>query len=166
MINVYEREIFMKLLFKQKMFSWFDSYTIYNENNDPVYEVQGKLDWGHCLHIYDQNENFIGCVKEEVLTFLPKFAMYIGEEYIGQIKKELTFFKPTFTIDCNDWSVEGEIFEWDYQIVNSQGELIANISKEIFNWTDTYVIDIVDSQDALHVLMVVLAIDAEKCSRN
>lgn len=156
----------MKLLFKQKMFSWFDSYTIYNENNEPVYQIKGKLAWGHCLHIYDQNENFIGSVKEEVLTFLPKFAMYIGDEYIGEIKKEFTFFKPTFTIECNDWSVEGEIFEWDYQIIDRQGKLIANISKEIFNWTDTYVIDIVNPQDALHVLMVVLAIDAEKCSRN
>jgi uncharacterized protein YxjI len=33
-------------------------------------------------------------------------------------------------------------------------------------WTDTYVLDIVNPQDALAVLMVVLAIDAEKCSRN
>ena len=32
--------------------------------------------------------------------------------------------------------------------------------------TDTYVIDVHDSADALGALMVVLAIDAEKCSRN
>lgn len=33
------------------------------------------------------------------------------------------------------------------------------------NWTDTYVLDIANPEDALTVLMLVLAIDAEKCSR-
>ena len=32
--------------------------------------------------------------------------------------------------------------------------------------TDNYVMDIVNSEDALYVLIFVLAIDAEKCSRN
>ena len=43
---------------------------------------------------------------------------------------------------------------------------MATVSKQLFNWTDTYVIDVRDSQDALAALMLVLAIDAEKCSRN
>lgn len=32
--------------------------------------------------------------------------------------------------------------------------------------TDTYVLDIQNPTDELHVLMFVLAMDAEKCSRN
>ena len=43
---------------------------------------------------------------------------------------------------------------------------VAVISKELFHMTDTYILDIADPKDALHVLMFVLAIDAEKCSRN
>lgn len=38
------------------------------------------------------------------------------------------------------------------------------MQKELLNWTDTYVLDIADSADALYCLMVVLAIDAAKCS--
>ena len=41
-----------------------------------------------------------------------------------------------------------------------------SITKELLNWTDTYVIDVADPGNALCVLMLVLAIDAEKCSRN
>ena len=41
---------------------------------------------------------------------------------------------------------------------------LGNINKEIFNFTDTYSLDIVDSKNALQVLMIVLAIDAQKCS--
>ena len=43
---------------------------------------------------------------------------------------------------------------------------MASVSKELWNWTDTYTIDVVNDRDALCALMVVLAIDAEKCSRD
>ena len=32
----------MKLLFKQRFFSWFDSYDIYNEAGETVYTVEGN----------------------------------------------------------------------------------------------------------------------------
>ena len=43
----------MRLLFKQRMFSWFDSYDIYDENENTVYVVKGQFAWGHCLKIFD-----------------------------------------------------------------------------------------------------------------
>ena len=155
----------MKLLFKQRFFSWFDSYDIYNEAGQTVYTVRGQLSWGHCLKIYDAQGREIGTVKERILTFLPKFEMYLGDRYVGCISKEFTFFLPKYNIDCNGWHVDGDLFEWDYQIMNSSGRVVANITKELLNWTDTYVIDVYNPQDALCALMLVLAIDAEKCSR-
>ena len=155
----------MKLLFKQRFFSWFDSYDIYNEAGETVYTVKGQLSWGHCLKIYDAQGRAIGTVRERILTFLPKFEMYIGDRYIGCISKEFTFFIPKYNIDYNGWEVEGDWLEWDYQILGRSGSPVATVSKELFNWTDTYVIDVVDSKDALCALMLVLAIDAEKCSR-
>ena len=156
----------MKLLFKQRFFSWFDSYDIYNEMGDTVYTVKGQLSWGHCLKIFDARGNEVGTVNERIFTWLPKFEMYIGESYLGCISKEFSLFSPRFNIDCNGWHVDGDFFEWDYDIINSSGRHVASISKELFNFTDTYAIDISDPDDALCVLMLVLAIDAEKCSRN
>ena len=155
----------MKLIFKQRFFSWFDSYDIYNEAGQTVYTVKGQFAWGHCLKIYDTQGREIGTVKERILTFLPKFEMYLGDRYIGCISKEFTFFVPKYNIDCNGWEVEGDLFEWDYQILDNSGRSVANVSKELWNWTDTYVIDIHNSQDAVYALMLVLAIDAEMCSR-
>lgn len=156
----------MKLLFKQRLFSWFDSYDIYREDGSTAYTVQGQLSWGHCLKIFDAQGNEIGTVKERVLTFLPKFELYLKDRYIGCISKELSFLKPRYEIDCMGWQVEGDFWEWDYRVVDRTGQTVATVSKEIFNWTDTYTIDVRDSQDALAALMLVLAIDAEKCSRN
>ena len=56
--------------------------------------------------------------------------------------------------------------EWDYSILDQSGYQIAKISKELLRMTDTYVFDVQDSENALDALMFVLAIDAEKCSRN
>ena len=74
-------------------------------------------------------------------------------------------FSPERHGRCVGWHIDGDLFEWDYQILNSSGRPVANITKELWNWTDTYVIDVLDPQDALCALMLVLAIDAEKCSR-
>ena len=156
----------MKLLFKQRLFSWFDSYDFYNEVGETVYTVKGELGWGHSLRIYDANGNSLGLIKEKILTWMPKFEMYQNERYIGCISKEFTFFKPRFNMDYNGWSVDGNWLEWDYHILNAAGQNIACVSKQPWNWTDTYAIDVYNPADALYVLMLVLAIDAEKCSRD
>jgi len=155
----------MKLLFKQKLFSWFDSYDIFDEQGSTVYVVKGQLSWGHCLKIMLADGTYVGMVKQVVLSWLPRFEIYLGEECIGSIKKELTLFKPKFTLDVNDWSVEGNWYEWNYEIHDASGAVVARIDKEL-SWTDTYMIDVADPEDALAALMVVLAIDAEKCSRD
>lgn len=156
----------MKLLFKQRLFSWFDSYDIYNEEGNTMYTVKGQLAWGHCLKIFDADGKEIGTVKERIFTFLPKFEIYMNDSYVGCISKEFTFFKPAYNIDFNGWHVEGDFFEWDYRIMDRQGQCVATLSKQLLKWTDTYVIDVVNPWDALAALMLVLAIDAEKCSRN
>ena len=156
----------MRLLFKQRLFSWFDSYDIYDEDGNTVYTVKGQLSWGHCMKIFDAHGNEIGMIQERVLTLLPKFEIYLGGNYVGCIRKEISFFKPVFDIDYSGWHVEGDFFEWDYNILNSSGGCVARGSKELLNWTDTYVIDVNNPQDALGALLLVLAIDAEKCSRD
>ena len=156
----------MKLIFKQRMFSWFDSYDIYYENGKVAYTVKGQLSWGHCLKIYDPQGREVGTVKEKVLAFLPRFEVYLGDRYLGMIRKEFTFFVAQFTIDFLGWQVDGGLMEWDYTVRAREGRQVAAISKELFHWTDTYIIDVADPQDALPALMLALAIDAEKCSRN
>ena len=153
----------MKLLFKQRFFSWFDSYDIYNEDGAVMFTVKGRLSWGHLLKIYSPDGRELGMLKQRVLTWLPRFDMYIDGQYMGCISKELTLFRPKFDIDCNGWHVEGDWMGWDYSVID-RGKAVARMTKQLWNWTDTYVIDVYDPAHALCVLMIALAIDAEKCS--
>ena len=155
----------MKLLFKQRFFSWFDSYDIYYENGNVAYTVEGQLSWGHKLHILNSSGTHVATVKQVVFSWMPTFELYINGNLIGRIRRKFELFKPIYYFDFNDWRVEGNFIEWNYSILNSLG-LVASISKQIFNFTDTYVIDVVSPKDSLLALMFTLAIDAEKCSRN
>lgn len=152
----------MRLLFKQRFFSWLDSYDIYDENGNTAYTVEGRLAWGHCLEIHDPQGGHLGTVRQEMLTFLPRFALYVGENYVGCIQKEFSLFSPRYSLDCNGWEVQGDLFGWDYQVVDGGG-VVATVSKELFHFTDTYVIDVLRPEHAFLTLMIVLAIDAANC---
>ena len=76
----------MKLLFRQRFFSWFDSYDIWYEDGSLAYTVEGQLSWGHKLHILDAAGRHVGTVKERVISFLPKFQMFYMGEFIGEIR--------------------------------------------------------------------------------
>ena len=154
----------MKLYFKQRFFSWFDSYDVWNESGHVAYTVQGRLSFGHLLEIHDPNGNRLGSVQEEILTLLPRFALYENDQYVGSIKKKFTLFFKQFELDCEGWVVDGDPLGWDYSVTDRDGNLIMSVSKELLRLTDTYVLDIVDPRHALRCLMIVLAIDAAACS--
>lgn len=155
----------MKLLIKQKFFSFFGAYDVFSEDEETIYRVEGEFALGKKLNVYSPAGELLGYIQRELFTFLPKFSIYIGNEYRGEIVKEFSLFTPSFSIDYLGWQVSGELFEWDYDVFDAAGNAVAHISKELFNFTDTYCIDVNDPQDALSVLLLVLAIDAEKESR-
>ena len=62
----------MRLLFRQRMFSWFDSYDIYDENGNTVYVVKGQFSWGHLLNIYDA----YGKAGGDIAARSPRFVRF------------------------------------------------------------------------------------------
>ena len=157
----------MKLIFKQKLFSWFDSYKVFTEDRHLAYEVKGQLSWGHCQKIYDAHGHELGKVDEKVISLVPKFEIFEHGKKVGQIKRKIfSLFGPAYEIDFLGWKVQGNVMEWDYTIKDKHNKKIATVSKALFNITDTYVLNIENPEHALYVLMFVIAIDAEKCSRD
>lgn len=155
----------MKLLIKQRVFSWTDTYDIYDEQENPKYFVKAEfLTLGHQLHVYDREKREIGMVKQRFLTFLPSFDIEINGKEFGNIQKQFSFFKPKYELDYNNWRCEGDFLAWDYDVY-SGCSVVVHISKQPFHWGDTYVIDIADPQDEILALMLAIAIDAANCSQ-
>ena len=73
----------MRLLIKQRVFSWTDSYDVYDENENAKYFVKAEFfSLGHQLHIYDRNDRELGVIRQRLFTLLPAFEIEIG----GQVK--------------------------------------------------------------------------------
>lgn len=155
----------MKMILRQRIFSWLDSYDVYGEDNSVLFNIQGRFALGHYLEIYDTYGQYVGKVEQEIFHLMPQFNLYQGESLTGKVKQEFTFFKPSYTINDGAWAVSGNWMGWDYEIIDHNTNMVvASISKDIFNFTDVYIIDVIDPQSALFVLMVILAIDAANCN--
>lgn len=156
----------MRLMIKQRIFSWTDSYDIYDERGRAKYFVKAELiALGHQLHVYDCSHNEIGVIRQKIMTLLPAFDIEVNGMIRGRIQKKFTFFRPQYEIDCCGWRVEGDFLGWNYDVY--QGcSAIMHISKEFLHWGDTYVIDFANSADELMGLLLVIAIDAANCSQD
>ncbi|MCQ2527531.1 MAG: LURP-one-related family protein [Saccharofermentans sp.] len=156
----------MKMFFRQRIISLLDSYDIYDENGSTIFTVKGRFGLSHRFSVYDKYDREVANVEQKILTFLPKFSITAyGNDY-GTINRKLTFFRPKYELESMGWTMEGDIFQWDYEIVDENNKLIADVSKKIVSLSDQYWIDVPDEKNALLALLFVLAVDADKCSGN
>ena len=157
----------MRLLIKQRVFSWTDSYDVYDETGEARYEVSAEFfSFGHQIHVYDKRSGMeVGSIHQKLFTFLPKFEIVVGGRTVGTISREFTFFTPKYNVDFMGWDVEGDIMGWDYQV--TRGSMpVMNISKELLRWSDTYVLSYNDPAYEIPGLLLVLAIDAANCDND
>lgn len=149
----------MKLYIKQKVFSWKDRFTVKDDSGVDRYFVEGELfSWGKKLHVLNAFGNEVAFIQQKLWSFMPRYEVYINGRLIAEIKKEFTFFKPRYSIEGLNWSVEGDFWDHQYQIIQS-GRTVVSIQKEWFTWGDSYALDIASPQDEIYALAVVLAID-------
>ena len=157
----------MRLLIKQRIFSWGDTYDIYDESGEAKYFVKGKVfSLGHQIHVFNkQTDEEVGAIKQKLLTLLPKFEITIGGRLVGSISREFTFLKPKYRVDFRDWEVNGDFMGLNY--VARRGEYeVLRVSKELIAWSDTYAIEYSNPADEIPALLLVLAIDAVNCDNN
>ena len=155
----------MKLLIKQRVFSWTDSYDVYDEDGVVKYFVKADfLTLGHRLHVYDARENEVGWIREKVFRLMPEFEIVMNDRVVGSIQKRFTFLKPKYDIDFNGWRAEGDFFGWNYDVWAACC-VAVHITKELLHWGDTYVIEYANPKDELAALMLAIAIDAANCTQ-
>ena len=156
----------MELMIKQRVFSWSDTYDVYDESGEPRYYVEAEIfAFGHQIHVYDKRTGReVGSIHQRLFTFLPTFEIVIGGNVVGTITKEFTFFLPRYTVDFRGWDVEGDFMGWDYE-ATCGGRTVLTVNKELLTWGDTYVLRYADVGDEIPGLLLTVAIDAVTCSK-
>lgn len=157
----------MQLLIKQRIFTITDNYYVYDETGEIRYEVEDELfRLGHQIHVYDKRTGReVGSIHQRFFTLMPEFEIVIDGRVMGTIRKKISFFTPQYEVDYRGWHVEGNLMGWDYQVMRGDMEVMT-ISKELFNWSDTYSLRYDNPADEIPGLLLVIAIDAVNCDRN
>ena len=157
----------MKLCIRQRVFSWGDSYDVFDEYGNVRYEV--KPQWFSLvnqLHVYEKvSGREVGSIHQHFFAFTPGFDIVLGGQRVGVVKKRFNPFVPTYDVNFRGWTCEGNLFGWDYRVMQA-GRIVMSISKEWFTWGDTYVMEYEDPSSELPGLMLVLAIDAANCEHD
>ena len=157
----------MELLIKQRVFSWTDSYDVYDETGEARYFVEAEfLTLGHQIHVYDKRSGReVGAIHQKLFTLLPTFEIVIDGQVRGEVRKEFSFFTPRYQVDFRGWDVQGDFMSWDYQVMRGNAEVMS-ISKQWLTWGDTYVLRYSNPADEMPGLLLVIAIDTANCDKN
>ena len=151
----------MKLYIQEKMFSLWGKYNVLHEDQSIAYIVQGQPSLvRRKMEIYDANARQVGMLQTKILRTFPQYTIWKDNVQIGMVQQRFSILHQKFIVDFRDWTVDGNFMGWDFDVFDASRNKVASIDKQIFNFTDHYVIDTVNDNDALDVLMLTLAISA------
>ena len=165
--DVKEEAVILELLIKQRVFSWTDSYDVFDETGEARYFVKAELfSFGHQIHVFDKRSGReLGAIHQRLFSLTPTFEIVIDGQICGTVCREFTLFRPRYHVDFRGWDVEGDFLSWDYQVSQGHREVMS-ITKEWMTWGDTYVLRYSNPADEMPGLLLVIAIDAANCNHN
>lgn len=157
----------MQLCIKQRVFTWTDSYDVYDETGRARYFVRAELfSLGHRIHVYEKETGReVGAIHQRLFSWMPTFEIVIDGRIQGTVRKKFTLFSQNYQVDYRGWDVEGDFLGWDYSVVQA-GRPVMTISKELFHWGDTYSLRYDNPAYEMPGLLLVIAIDAANCNDN
>jgi uncharacterized protein YxjI len=95
------------------------------------------------------------------MSWKPRFRIQIPGRLIAEMVREFSWLKQTFTLDIpgpNDYTIDGSFWCHEYQFRHKDRE-IALVSKEMWRWSDSYGVQIVEGEDDVAILCACIVID-------
>ena len=90
---------------------------------------------------------------------MPRFEIQLTNGDSFYIRKKLTFFRDKYEFDNLGLRIEGNIWDWDFKLLDDRDQVIAVIRKELFHLTSTYTVTVYEDSYADLVISLCVAID-------
>jgi uncharacterized protein YxjI len=146
---------------RERIFSIGDHFTIEDEKGVPHFYVRGRVfSIGNKLSLEDMNGNELCFIEQKLLRLLPEYTLYFAGRAAATVKKTFTLLRPKFTISSiyGNFEIEGDPWSHNFSIVKD-GKLAAEVSKRWFSMSDTYGVDVAESEEPAFILALVIVID-------
>lgn len=153
----------MKLYIKNKMVSLGGASKVLDENENPKFNVKGKVfSITKKKKICDLEGNVLYRVRNKFWHFSWNRYAFIDDEEgnrVAKLKLKFGFSKKFFIQGYKDEiSVEGNFIGLNFTIYKN-GEVIGSLSKKYLSLVDTFILDIGNEEDAAFLTAIVIGID-------
>jgi uncharacterized protein YxjI len=155
----------MRFHIKERAWTLREEFIVRDQGGQPVFKVQGKFfHIGDNLRIIDLYSNAeVAHIKQHIIAITPHYEIYQNGAHWASLHENLLhLFGERFKITLADgeiYHIQGNIWNWDFAVSDSQGNLLAQISKRISLFRDSYAVEV--AQNVNVPLMIALAICIE-----
>lgn len=155
----------MKFHIKERAWTLREEFIVRDQGGQPAFKIQGKFfHIGDNLLVIDLGSHTeVAHIKQKVIALTPHYEIYQnGAHWASLHEKLLHLFGDRFKIHLENgeiYHIQGNIWNWDFTVSNERGDLLAQISKQISLFKDSYGVDI--AQNANVPLIIALAIAIE-----
>lgn len=153
----------MRYVMRQKLFCLGDDYTVTDENGAQRFIVDGAVfTIRDSTSFRDLAGNELCHIRRRLLSLGPTYEIERNGRITSVSKHLFTLFKCRFTVDVpgpNDLEVAGNLTDHEYSFTDTNGRMVATVSKRWFTLADTYGVEVADGQDAVLILAATVVID-------
>ena len=161
-----------RLYLKEKVFSIREKFTFYDINEQIIYKAHGNLfAFPKRYELTDQLNRPKVEITRTIFSLMPEFTLTdqsLNRE-IAKVKKRFRIGRPVLDIwtPDGDLIIKGSFWAHEFDIYNSNGDILVSISKQWIAWGDTYELIINTKLIERHVAAaIVIALDCAYHNQN
>ena len=158
----------MRYHLKERAWTLRETFVIRDDAGNAVLEVRGKFfHIGDDLLMYDLSSGQeIARIKQRVISLRPSYDIYRNGQHWAHVHEKLiNLFGERFKVEGEHgltFHIDGNIWNWDFNVVDNQGNLMARISRRLSLFRDSYAIDVAQGVDVPFVVALAIVIEMVK----
>ena len=153
-----------KYYFKEKFFKLTDKYPILDENGNEVYFFDQDFKFvGYKAKLKDMEGNVLFDISKKVLSFLQTYYVDFYDGSHMEINQKLSFLKRKVNAfyEGKELNLKGNYLDHDFEVY-FKNNLIAEMNKKFFAFTDQYELTVYDEDFTLLLIALCLCINEMK----
>lgn len=153
-----------KYYFKEKFFKITDKYPILDEKGNEVYFFDQDFKFvGYKAKLKDMDGNILFDISKKILSFLQTYYVDFYDGSHMEINQKLSFLKRKVSAfyQGKELTLKGNYLDHDFEVY-FKNNLIAEMNKKFFTFTDQYELTVYDESLSLVLIALCLCINEMK----
>lgn len=153
-----------KYYFKEKFFKLTDKYPILDENGNEAYYFDQDFKFvGYKAKLKDMEGKVLFYISKKILSFLQTYYVDFYDGSHMEINQKLSFLKRKVSAfyKGKELTLKGNYLDHDFEVY-FKNNLIAEMNKKFFTFTDQYELTVYDESLSLVLIALCLCINEMK----